>query len=260
MAGSIRSPRRVARRLRVLPLAQRELRSWPRFMAAYALGFVPRRPYRFRSGAQLRIGRGVDHVPIIEVFLRRDYGTIPAGATVLDLGASTGVFAVYAAASAPGTRIVAYEPMPSAYALLVENVERNGANVDCRNAAVAATSGETRLYIRGEGLYFPSVIPPPSGADDLTVPGVTLADIMDRDGLDAVDLLKLDIEGGEYDVLYGAPPECLARIAEIRMEAHDLDEDRRNTAALKRFLVEAGYRVTRERREPGGVVSLWAAH
>jgi FkbM family methyltransferase len=229
-------------------------------MAAYALAVVPRRPYAFRNGARLRIGRGVDHVPIIEVFLRRDYGTIPPGATVLDLGASTGVFAVYAAATAPHARIVAYEPMPSAYALLVENVELNGARVACHNAAVAGSSGETQLYVNGDGLFFPSLLAPASGAGAVTVAAFTLEAIMERDELDAVDLLKLDVEGAEYDVLYGASTACLARIAEIRMEVHDLDGDRRNVAALSRFLGGEGYRITRERRDPAGVVSLWAAH
>jgi FkbM family methyltransferase len=260
MAGSFRSPRKVARRLGLLPLAYREVRSWPRFMAGYALGFVPRRPYRFRNGAQLRIGRGVDHVPIIEVFLRRDYGSVAPGATVLDLGASTGVFAVYAAATAPGSRIVAYEPMSAAYALLTENVELNRAGVECHHAAVAAVTGETELYISGDGLFFPSLIAPPSGATAVPVPTVTLAAIMERNGLDVVDLLKLDVEGAEYEVLYGAPADCLARISEIRMEAHHLDDDRRNAPALGRFLAQAGYRITRQQRDPTGVVMLWAAH
>ena len=260
MASSVRSPRKVARRLGVLPLARRELRSWPRFVVAYALGLVPRRPYAFRNGARLRIGRGVDHVPIIEVFLRRDYGVVPAEATVLDLGASTGVFAVYAAATAPAARIVAYEPMPSAYALLVENVALNGVSVDCHNAAVAGIRGDKELYVDGEGLFFPSVIAPVSGGVSMTVPAVTLADIMEREGLDVIDLLKLDIEGAEYEVLYDTPPEYLARISEIRMEAHELDDERRNIAALRTFLGQAGYRITREQREPAGVIVSWAAH
>ena len=68
-------------------------------------------PQRRRA---LKIGRGVDHVPIIEVVLRRDYGTVPDGATILDIGASTGVFSVYAAVESPHIRLVAFEPMPRA--------------------------------------------------------------------------------------------------------------------------------------------------
>jgi hypothetical protein len=44
------------------------------------------------------------------------------------------------------------------------------------------------------------------------------------------------------------------------MEAHDLDGDRRNAAALRRFLSQAGYRIKRSSSSPGGVVLLWAAH
>jgi FkbM family methyltransferase len=259
MTGSVRSPRKIVRRMRLLPLARRELRDWPRFMAAYGLGLVPRKPYEFRSGILLRIGRAVEHVPIIEVFLRRDYGDIPAGATVLDLGASTGVFAVYAA-SAPESRVVAYEPMPSSYELLVENVERNGANVVCRHAAVTGSGGEAQLYVGGGGLLFPSLVAPAADARSLTVPAVTLDEIMGRHDLGTVDLLKLDIEGAEYDVLYTASPDCLARVAEIRMEVHRLDGEDRNAAALERYLIDAGYRITLRRHEPSGVVVLWAAH
>lgn len=260
MTSSVRSPRKVARRLRILPLARRELCSWPRFMTAYALGLVPRRPYEFRSGARLKVGRGVDHVPIVEVFLRRDYGDVSPGATVLDLGASTGVFAVFAAASAPGARIIAYEPMRGAFELLVENVRRNDADVVCHNAAVTATGAEAALYIDGEGLFFPSLVPPASRARSVSVPSVTLEQVLERDRLSTVDLLKLDIEGAEYEVLYNTPRDCLDRIAEIRMEAHDLDTEDRNARALERFLAASGFRITRAQREPTGVVLLWAAH
>ena len=133
--------------------------------------------------------------------------------------------------------------MPSAYALLVANVALNQVNVECRNAAVAADSGHAELYVDGEDLFFPSLIAPSFGARSVTVPAFTLAGIMQRDGLDRVDLLKLDIEGAEYDVLYSTPPDCLARISEIRMEAHDLDGERRNPAAhlAEATFIERGY-------------------
>ncbi len=261
MAGSVRSPRKVARRLKLLPLARRELRSWPRFMWCYALGIVPKRPYVFRNGARLRIARGVEHVPIIEIFLRRDYGEVPEDATILDLGASTGVFAVYAMAQTTRSRVLSYEPMPGSYALLGDNVRLNGVGdrVTAERAGVTGEGGERELIV---GTFFPSFIaeaPTVAGATEtLTVPCVALADIFARHDLDAVDLLKLDIEGAEYEVLYDADPDVLGRIHEIRMEAHDLDDDGRNVKALKRFFADAGFVVTREDRDPGGTVALWA--
>ncbi len=261
MAGSVRSPRKVARRLKLLPVARREMRSWPRFMWCYALGVVPRRPYEFRNGAQLRIARGVEHVPIIEIFLRRDYGDAPEDATILDLGASTGVFAVYAAAQTTRSRVLSFEPMPGSFALLADNVALNGVGdrVTAEQAGVTGRGGTRELIV---GAFFPSFVaeaPTVAGATEtVTVPSVTLAEIFTRYDLAAVDLLKLDIEGAEYEVLYDTAPELLGRIAKIRMEAHDLDEGRRNVASLKRFFAEAGFTITREERDPGGTVALWA--
>ena len=257
MASSFRSPRKVLRRLKILPAARRELRSWLPFVVGYAWGVVPKRPYVFRSGGRLKIGRGVDHVPIIEVVLRRDYGTVPDGATILDIGASTGVFSVYAAASAPRSRLIAFEPMPSAFALLQENVRLNGFGdrVEVHHAAVAPETGTIDLFI--DGLFFPSLVKP--GTSSVHVPSISLADVLARHAPDGVDLLKLDIEGAEYDVLYGSAPETLAQIAEIRMEAHDLDGGERSVAALRRFFAQAGFTIVHDQAEPGGVVTLWAA-
>jgi FkbM family methyltransferase len=230
-------------------------------MWCYALGVVPGRPYVFRSGARLRVARGVEHVPIIEIFLRRDYGDVPEDATILDLGASNGVFAVYATAQTARSRVVSFEPMPASFALLRENLRLNDVEgrVVAEQAGVTGQGGERDLIV---GAFFPSFVaeaPTVVGATKtVSVAAVTLADIFARHDLTAVDLVKLDIEGAEYEVLYEAPPELLARIAEIRMEAHDLDNGRRNVESLKRFFMDAGFVVTREDRDPGGTVSLWA--
>ena len=69
-----------------------------------------------------------------------------------------------------------------------------------------------------------------------------------------VDLLKLDIEGAEYDVLYGAAPETLARIREIRMEAHDLDGERpQRRGAADVLRPSVGFAIVHDRAEPDGV-------
>jgi len=115
VGGSVRSPGKLARRLRLLPLVARDVENWPAFMYHYALGFVPTRAYEFRNGARLKIGRGVDHVPIIEIFLRRDYGTPPDDAVIVDLGANIGVFSIYATATARNARVYAYPPSTSCY-------------------------------------------------------------------------------------------------------------------------------------------------
>ncbi len=53
----------------------------------------------------------------------------------------------------------------------------------------------------------------------------------------------MDIEGAEYDCLYGASDAVLKKIRHLAMETEDLDTNRRNTAALAAFLISKGFRV-----------------
>jgi len=263
MGRSFRSPAKVARRLKLAPLAARKLMSWPRFMCNYAFGLVPEQPYRFRNNARIKIGRGVDHVPIIEIFLREDYGTIEDGAVILDLGANIGIFAVYAAMSARDVTVYAYEPMADFFTLMQENIRLNTLNgaVRCFNAAVAGDAHSRDLFVQGPGLFFPTLVP--ANQDSMTrkinVACTTLADILDSNELERVDLLKMDCEGAEYEILYGTPRRYFDRVREIRMEYHDRPEKGHNAQALATFLKGAGYdEIIQPAAATAGTGTLWA--
>jgi FkbM family methyltransferase len=250
LGQSFRSPAKVARRLKMLPEVRRHVRNWPRFLWSYAMGLVPDEPYRFRSGASLKIGRGVDHVPVIEIFFRKDYGDIPSDAVIVDLGASVGVFSVYAASTAENVQVYAYEPMPASFALVQENIRLNGqgGSVKAFNYAVGGETGDRELFVGGTDFFFPTLLGPDGNgqAEHITVHCTTLEEILASNKLDRVDLLKMDIEGAEYEFLYKSPPACFEKVREIRMEYHDLDDGERNLGALKRFLTGQGFTVTKE--------------
>ena len=262
MAQSFRSPSKVARRMKLLPKVARHLKNWPTFMYHYALGYVPTKEYRFRSGAKLRIRKGVDHVPIIEIFLKHDYGKIPDNSVIVDFGANIGAFVVYAAKTARNTRVYAYEPMPQYFEQLQENVAVNGLEgnaVKCFQYAVAGAASDQELYITGEGVFFPTLVAPDDvAATAVKVHCTTLQEILETNGLEKIDLLKIDIEGAEYDVLYNTPPEILAKVSEIRMEYHNIDGETSNVTSLARFLKERGYEVNHEEPNASNNGNLWA--
>jgi FkbM family methyltransferase len=250
MARSFRSPGKVLRRLRILPQAARKLKNWPAFVCNYALGFTPRKPYLLRSGAKVQIGRAVDHVPLIEIFLREDYGPIATGSVVLDLGANIGAFSVYAVTAAPGVVVYAYEPWPEFFQSLKGNLALNGHEraVHCFNYAVAGDAGSKDLHVAGTDFSFPTLVGA-TGPDRLntqSVPCTTLPEILATNSLTRVDLLKMDCEGAEYEILYSTPLSVLRNITEVRMEYHDLDADERNVRQLKRYMADAGYALTCE--------------
>jgi FkbM family methyltransferase len=262
MVKSFRSPSKVARRLKLTPLVARKLASWPRFMYNYALGFVPNAPYSFRNHAQLKVGRGVDHVPIIEIFLREDYGVVADGAVVLDLGANIGVFSVYAATTARGVRIYAYEPMADFYQLLQENIRLNqlGGVVKCFNCAVGSDTGARELFVDGTNFFFPTLVAPNGGGatHKVHVPCTTLAEILDANRLQRVDLVKMDCEGAEYEILYSTPARYFDQIEEIRLEYHNLDSDQRNVGAMAEFLRSRNYEITLTKAMTQTNGNLWA--
>jgi FkbM family methyltransferase len=261
-AENFRSPYRIARRFRYLPWIIWAVENWPGFMRNYALGTTSPDYYRFRNGARLKIGRAVEHVPLIEVFLKKEYGKVRDGSVVIDIGASNGVFSVYAVTSATDVAVYAYEPLVESYDLMVANVAANssGAAVRCYNLAVAGDAGRRPLYVENSEFFFPTLIARAvqGRPADREVACTTLREILDAHGLEHVDLLKMDCEGSEYAILYATPASHLARIGEIRMEYHNLGEAGCNIDALARFLEERGFRISRLRRSSEANGVLWA--
>jgi FkbM family methyltransferase len=262
MTENFRSPRKIARRLKYLPLAIKKIRNWPAFISCYALGLIPKRPYQFRNGGQLVIARGIDHVPILEIFLNEDYGSLSDDAVVIDLGANIGVFTIYATSSARNVQIYAYEPFPGFFAVLEENVRlnRRDETVHCFNVAVASAAGTRDLYLNGGEFLFPTLVRATNddSQEHMAIRCTTLAEIMESNHLEHVDLLKLDCEGAEYEILYPTPLAYLKRIAEIRMEYHNLDSHERHLDGLKRFFTRSGFIVTHLRPTSETNGTLWA--
>ena len=82
-----------------------------------------------------------------------------------------------------------------------------------------------------------------SGAEGASVTAVTLADFLDENGLDGVDLLKMDIEGSEFEVLLTAEIDTLRRIRRVELEYHERQGPESKKDIESRF-EEAGFRKT----------------
>jgi FkbM family methyltransferase len=143
--------------------------------------------------------RGGDLFVLHEVFGTDCYalpGTVIEDATVIvDLGANVGLTTLYYAARAPRARIVAVEPNPSNVAILRKNVDVLGSRVSVLEAAIAAVGGEARFDDSREA--WGGAI---SSAGTITVRALSLDDLIEQHRLDHIDVLKVDIEGGEVDL------------------------------------------------------------
>jgi FkbM family methyltransferase len=203
-----------------------------------------------RDGSSFRVRSFMDLWIVKETCLDRDYekDLPPFGEdwTIIDIGAGLGDFSVCAARRHPGRKIAAFEPFAESFELLKENLCLNGAaNVQAFPFAVGARSGPMQLQtatgVAVQHSTAASTTPGPSAA--LPVEGVTLAQALEMAGFARCDLLKVDCEGGEYEIFFRTPEETLRKIDRIAMEYHDGCTPHTHTE-LADFLREHGFSVT----------------
>lgn len=130
------------------------------------------------------------------------------GAVIMDIGANIGVTAVIAHRAADARRYIAIEPSPRAFACLEKTGAANDIDgftpIQCALGAEPGVIGlRERDYLAGSFLDEDAPLLVSRSTVDLVVNDL---------GLDALDLIKIDVEGLEMDVLAGAS-ETLERFA-----------------------------------------------
>jgi FkbM family methyltransferase len=183
--------------------------------------------------------------PAVRRFLR---GELRRGDVVLDVGANIGVHALTVAKRLQelgGGRVVAFEPAADCLTKLTAAAERNGLQVE----VVPAALGERRRYaaLRADSRYDDADAGVRSlyGDGDVVqeVPVLRLDDWARENDLTRLDVVKLDIEGGEIAALSGAA-HTLTRLQPRALLVEDKRADL--SARLHAVLDELGYRPTGE--------------
>ncbi|MBN1830389.1 MAG: FkbM family methyltransferase [Deltaproteobacteria bacterium] len=182
----------------------------------------------------------------------------PKGATVIDVGANAGYFSLFAAHKFQPGRIIAFEPMPSNYALLQDNRNLNPRiNLDCIASAVSGRPGHITLSFDPSDSFttsatvFTEYHP---GESAVTVPSLDLPAIFTQYGVERCHLLKMDCEGAEYDILYDCPAELFPRIDQMALEVHGGPRDGQDIDSLSLFLKKQGFAT---RMRPVGMLWAW---
>lgn len=166
---------------------------------------------------------------------------VKPGTTYVDIGAWVGPTVLYAAQLAAS--VVAFEPDPTAFGSLVNNIARNGiTNVTALQMAVSDHAGTANLAApEGWGYSMSSLVR--QSDRSVSVSTTTLEKIL-RD-LENVSLVKIDIEGGEVLAL----PPAINALKERRIPVylavhgpwlanHQMDVLREALAAFGRLSVK----------------------
>jgi FkbM family methyltransferase len=127
------------------------------------------------------------------------------GDVFIDCGANVGYFSVIAGSIVgPSGRVIAIEANPTTFALLERNLQANGFGTAI-NLALAANEGEVELFVPPAGDIFSTVrtggMVASSTAEVTKVKSQTLPAILSSLAVERADVIKIDIEGGELEVL-----------------------------------------------------------
>lgn len=245
------------------PHLTQEIINWQEFLNDFITPKAKCLTLKLRRGGRLMIrGAAIDKFPVAEIFVRDDYRLrrlTPVPNCIIDLGAGIGEFCVYATLCFPKVTIYAYEPDKNAYDLLQKNIAVNSLakRVNFFPLAVTNKLGLTTLYTSQTSGYASLLAHSPVSQ---TVTTTTLERIFAMHQVKRVDLLKMDIEGAEYDILYSLSPDIFKKIKRIHLECHDLNSLRCNHRALKKFLEQMGYLVEKKWMFDQKICMLYALH
>jgi FkbM family methyltransferase len=214
-----------------------------------------------------------NEVFVLQAYLRHGI-TIEPGDCIVDAGANIGLFTVFASRLAAGLRVFSFEPNPAAFACLSANAEAWGGGVKCLPVGLSRAEGSAELTFF-EGLSLLSGFYADAATEREVVKSYVfnqqsdataserlaseigdlidgrlrartvharlrrLSDVIAEEGIERIDLLKVNVEKSELDVLLGIEDADWPKIRQLVIEV-DRDEHREPITTL---LQDHGYEV-----------------
>jgi FkbM family methyltransferase len=215
------------------------------------------------DGRPSGLERAVDRVPFLEKELFLLSRVVQPGMVCIDVGAAGGAHLLLMARRVgPTGRVVGIEPRPGSLRAVAALTRLAGLAGQTRLLPVALAEREGRLPLRIP--IVPTRAHLPGTTVDLegtaafaklphrriVVPTRRLDDVVADEGLDRVDLLKIDVEGAELAVLAGAHRTLARHRPLVLVESDDLHQARYDATAqdVLDAVVAHGYEVFRYRR------------
>ena len=147
---------------------------------------------------------------------------------ILDIGAHIGMFPLYASILNPNIKIIALEPEPKNYKLLKENLKQNHCkNVLTKQKAIIHTNETTAdLYLSEDNHNHSTIKIINKSTKKLRVPAITLEKLIVQNKLNKIGLLKMDIEGAEFEIIKNMDQGTWSKIQNMVIEYHESEQSK----------------------------------
>ena len=178
-------------------------------------------------------------------------------AVVFDIGAHIGAFSVFISPKAE--KVFSFEPVKENYNLLLQNIKLN--NLENKvfpfNSAVSSRKETKKFFLHSTNTGANSFYQRTGKGmlKSVEVQTTTLKEVFERNKIEKCDLMKIDIEGEEYDLLFNLSDELFKKIKFIVMECHRFKKEF-NPEKLIGFLEKKGFEIKRKRNSFGMVLVL----
>ena len=176
------------------------------------------------AGEQVYVRTATTDIDVVQNFLvGQEYGNIKCSdpSVIIDAGANIGISAIYFAKKYPNSRIFAIEPEQGNYDVLEKNIMKFKNIVPIKAALWGEPGARTiRNRLTGHWGYTVSDTNNKTEATGQEIDCITIGSLLEKYNIGAVDILKIDIEGGEKNVLE-ASTGWIDKVKIITVELHD---------------------------------------
>lgn len=172
-----------------------------------------------------------------EIFINEIYKIeLPGNALIFDCGANIGLSVIYFKKLNPSARVIAFEPDGKNFELLSKNISAyNFDSVELRKEAVWIEN--TQLFFQNDGNMGSKIIDKQNNKEEnVKVNAVRLKDLI----TEPVDMLKIDIEGAEFQVLKDIQ-NVLVVVRNIFLEYHGSFAQNSELNEILQILTNAGF-------------------
>lgn len=163
---------------------------------------------------------------------------------IIDCGANIGLSVLFWKHLYPMSQIIAFEPDPETFNLLETNINQfDYRHINLINAAVWCT--ESVMNFQNDHSVGGALVFSNHNARCIPVQTVRLRDYLYQH----VDMLKIDIEGAEYEVLVDCK-EQLKNVEYLFVEYHSPKKDKQRLHEILLMMADAGFRYSLKEANP----------